>query len=722
MPLMQFVDKTQPSSGCAYSGSILAEANASLANSPWPMFGHDPCHTGRSQYDTSANDGRKKWEFATQTYVRSSPAIGADGRVYFCSDDGYLYAVDAAGKKSWQLQLTVPSMPGAVSSPAIATDGTIYIGAADSRLYAVNPHGTKKWEFATGGCIGASPAIGADGTIYVGSEDSKLYAINPDGTKKWEFYADGEVYSSPAIAPDSTVYFGCLGSGTIYALNPDGTKKWDFATGGAIVSSPAIDSDGTIYVGSEDYRLYAIDPDGTKRWEFNTGYQVWSSPAIAADGTIYIGSGTPLGPYGKLYAINPDGTKKWEFATGGAVESSPAIGADGTVYIGSWDYKLYAIAPDGTKKWGFATGGPVVSSPAIDADGTIYVGSLDRRLYAIGGHITVTSPSIGTVWMSEITYTITWTTDTTVSPNVRIEYFYESYSNAATISSNTANDGDYSWTIPTNFQVGKNCIIRIADLSNPSIYDDSDPFEIRLSPKSLRVTSPCSESIWMSQSTYTIAWTTDGTVGPYVEIKYYYESYSTAVTISSNTTNDGNYSWTVPSGIAPRSAYVIRITDLSNVSVYDDSDQFTIQIISILPGTIAVTSPSAGAVWTSGSTHSITWTTAGAVGSSVKIELYYGSYYSSALTIDASTANDGNHSWSVPSDIAPRSDYVIRITDLGNMSIYCDSGIFEIKAPSGPSRPADTSEWLLPAVIVLIVIAAAATVVVLLRRRMTSGK
>ena len=64
------------------------------------------------------------------------------------------------------------------SSPAIGSDGTVYVGSDDSKLYALNGKtGVKLWEFETGGYVQSSPAIGSDGMVYVGSRDKKLYAI-----------------------------------------------------------------------------------------------------------------------------------------------------------------------------------------------------------------------------------------------------------------------------------------------------------------------------------------------------------------------------------------------------------------------------------------------------------------------------------------------------------------------------------------------------------------
>jgi hypothetical protein len=54
----------------------------------WPMFGHDPQHTGRSKYK-GAQRAVTKWQFKTGDAVWSSPAIGT---VYVGSHDTYLYA------------------------------------------------------------------------------------------------------------------------------------------------------------------------------------------------------------------------------------------------------------------------------------------------------------------------------------------------------------------------------------------------------------------------------------------------------------------------------------------------------------------------------------------------------------------------------------------------------------------------------------------------------
>ena len=191
-----------------------------LAESPWPMFHHDPQRTGRSRF-SGPEAPIERWRFVAGGEVRSSPAIGADGTIYAWSDDGRLYAISRHGSLKWSF-LT----GGAVkSSPAVGDDGTIYVGSLDGNLYAIGPNGTESWTFPTGSGVHASPVIGPGGTIYINSA-SLLYAVNPDGTENWAFSIGQSLFSSPAIGPDG--------------------------------SSPAIGPDGTIYVGGQIFAGYGF--------------------------------------------------------------------------------------------------------------------------------------------------------------------------------------------------------------------------------------------------------------------------------------------------------------------------------------------------------------------------------------------------------------------------------------------------------------------------------
>ena len=133
--------------------------------------------------------------------IETSPAIGADGTIYFGSGDGNFYAIKPDGSLKWILNMGAFT----VTSPAIGADGTIYVGDDVGYLNALSDNGTNcnfKWVFEIENIIdypivsgfGSSPAIGADGTIYIGSYDYSMYALTDNGSscsEKWDYPTKG---------------------------------------------------------------------------------------------------------------------------------------------------------------------------------------------------------------------------------------------------------------------------------------------------------------------------------------------------------------------------------------------------------------------------------------------------------------------------------------------------------------------------------------------------
>jgi len=207
-----------------------------------------------------------KWSFSTLSMVQSSAALSTDGAtLYIGSDDGNLYALTtAAGAMVWSFDAGA----AIYSSPAVRADGSIYFQNVDGMIYALTSSGAEKWSYAgSGNAYGSSPAVGADGTIYVGSMDNHLYALADNGTSvavRWAYDVGYWVFSSPAISADGTIIVGSEAGLGLFAINPAGTLKWNFVppygpTGEPVMnSSPAIASNGTVYISSEDSLLYAV--------------------------------------------------------------------------------------------------------------------------------------------------------------------------------------------------------------------------------------------------------------------------------------------------------------------------------------------------------------------------------------------------------------------------------------------------------------------------------
>jgi len=354
---------------------------------PWPMYGGDAQHTNRGQADGPARPNLK-WIFRAGLFA-NSPAVGADGTLYFGSLDGNLYALSPDGTELWRAPF------GQISGvPALSQEGMIYAGMAspvEEMFYAFNRDGGIRWayhvEFYV---VENSPIVGPVGTIYLAASNPQtargaLVALDPDGSERWRYDTGSRVPFSPTLGPDGTVYVGGR-NGNLYAVNPDGSLNWQ-ATLGAVTSSAAVGDDGTISLGTgSEYQ--ALNPaDGSSMWSFApVDGEADSTPTLGAGGRIYLAANSNA-----LYALNPDGTLAWTFVAEQEGErevhfSSP-IALDGArvLYAGTREGEFFAVNPDGTVRWRFPLpeGGMVIVGPAIGSDGTLYVGA-GSNLYAVG--------------------------------------------------------------------------------------------------------------------------------------------------------------------------------------------------------------------------------------------------------------------------------------------------------------------------------------------------
>jgi outer membrane protein assembly factor BamB len=302
----------------------------------WPMFQHDPAHTG---------------------YIVTEP-LTSNPVAAWSKPGGY----------------------GGVSSSPAVVDGVVYVTSAD--LYAFNiSTGEEMWSVSGGGW-GTNPIVNGDfvycgGIAYDASTGAELWSPNPAGAHVCQAFADGYLYEQ---AYD--VNFPQAGSGVVALLclnATTGIQIWRVPTD-FIASDPAV-AEGMLYFGGSDGNLHALNSStGVEMWKYRVEYVQVNAPG--ASPTVYGGLVYTVSMDDNVYALNAtDGTKVWNYTTGAFVRSSPAV-ANGVVYVSSDDGNLFALnALDGTKIWNFTTsGGP--SSPAV-ANDVIYVGGFDGNLYAL---------------------------------------------------------------------------------------------------------------------------------------------------------------------------------------------------------------------------------------------------------------------------------------------------------------------------------------------------
>jgi eukaryotic-like serine/threonine-protein kinase len=345
------------------------------------------------------------WTFKAGGPIWSSPTV-ADGTVYFGSNDGNVYALNAkSGKLVWQHKTEGPVM----GRPTVEGQH-LYVLSDDGNLYKLErASGRPVWKFDThGGAVARdlpgpksetydyqmSAPVVAGGTVYVGSADKRVYAVEAEtGRERWHFETQGIVRSTPAVA-GGLVFFGSYDH-HIYAVEAQtGALKWKLDTLQAVVSSPLVEA-GTVYIGSRSSDLFALDAaTGKVKWKFFYWSSWVESAARLHKGILYIGSSD----HQQMFAIAAaTGKRIWNSYTDGSAWSTPAV-TDKLVYIGVVGVKPYFIEHHGNflavdratgqVVWRFplspipgsVTYG-VASSPAVDR-GLVYFGSLDGTFYA----------------------------------------------------------------------------------------------------------------------------------------------------------------------------------------------------------------------------------------------------------------------------------------------------------------------------------------------------
>src|SRR5580704_3776528 len=88
----------------------------------------------------------RAWDSVRVVYSDSCPALDANGVIYLTMSgngkfydpaDGKLVAINPDGTEKWAYAIRSEIK----SSPAVGADGTIYFGGRDRRLHAINPSG-----------------------------------------------------------------------------------------------------------------------------------------------------------------------------------------------------------------------------------------------------------------------------------------------------------------------------------------------------------------------------------------------------------------------------------------------------------------------------------------------------------------------------------------------------------------------------------------------------
>lgn len=270
----------------------------------WPMFNHDPQHTGFSTSIAPCTSSIS-WFYQTGDILFSSPVI-VDNKLY----------VGSIGME-WNSELSFFEL------------------LHDAERSSFNDR-HKFLDEIFGDILLLQPLHG------------KVFCFDADtGALIWDFIADGSVYSSPAVF-DGKVYFTTIEIevinqeevGYIYCIDgTDGKEIWKSPIVCQLCSPVIVDN--RLYIASEDGNVYCLDAnDGSQIWNYNLEALLVGRGCSLAfyEDKVYVIPFHQMEEVGKwIFCLDAEnGDEIWRYFMR-TLCYTPVI-YDGKVYISSFDW------------------------------------------------------------------------------------------------------------------------------------------------------------------------------------------------------------------------------------------------------------------------------------------------------------------------------------------------------------------------------------------------
>ncbi|MEL7362060.1 MAG: Ser-Thr-rich GPI-anchored membrane family protein, partial [Bacteroidota bacterium] len=190
--------------------------------------------------------------------------------------------------------------------------------------------------------------------------------------------------------------------------------------------------------------------------------------------------------------------------------------------------------------------------------------------------ITVTSPNGGETWAIGERVEISWTQTERADVFVRLYRGDGEFVRSIFRVSNTSG-ATVDWTLPPYLEPGDDYRIRVIRVDDSSAFDESDaPFRIGpgVGPY-ITVLSPFNGVTWEIGETVAIRWTSER-LDDAIWIQLYYGPAILERNLDTRTNDDGEYLWTVPNNLEPRTDYYIAVRNADGGSVFDAGGLVTI--------------------------------------------------------------------------------------------------------------------------------------------------
>ena len=309
----------------------------------WPMFQHDPQHTGYSP-STMPESLKEVWVY--KEYGKLGGYLVVSGEKIFVAQDSYISSLDInTGSALWSSRVS-----HLLIFPAVKNN-RVYANVSGSILCLDADTGEALWKYTIGPVHLSSPPTVVDGYVLVGtcgrSWDPDWYGgrtvlcLNGEtGEVVWEFYAHKGVCSSPAYF-NGRVYAN--DGKNIYCLDAQtGALIWERETEWTTFSSLSLD-ETRIFVGTHKGIACLERETGDILWQVECNSRIFAAPAVAYN-KVFVGS-----PDGVFYCLNAQtGEFIWEIQTENKISSSIVV-ADKKVAFGTVKGALYIVKAESGK-------------------------------------------------------------------------------------------------------------------------------------------------------------------------------------------------------------------------------------------------------------------------------------------------------------------------------------------------------------------------------------
>lgn len=283
----------------------------------------------------------------------------------------------------------------------------------------------------------------------------------------------------------------------------------------------------------------------------------------------------------------------------------------------------------------------------------------DLKISAPEEYLQVTSPNGGENWQGNTNQIIQWASNGVDS--VKIELSINNGSDWEVIEEGIeATLEEFNWAVPNT--PSEDCLIRITDLNDSLLADESNStFRIYPAPE-LEVLSPNGGEIYNTGEQTEIIWSTASVSS--VRIEYSKDNGTNWNYVVPISPSDGSYNWTLPE--VNSEECLIKITDIQNGNVLDQSDEvFT---IINLQKELQVLTPNGGEEYLGGVTVDITWSSANVDEVRIEYSMDNGGAWNEVI---ANTESSGSFAWIVPDEFTDQG--LVRITDASDGTIIDQS-------------------------------------------------